>query len=345
MTTLPSVVQTKPHSFYQFLSDGRIAFYVDASMMKDFSHCEAYFHLKHVQRKKLKYTNKGIMPFPTAIGSWWSSVMERFYKAMREGKDFSQQDVQDAVLVAWHECNIDESSAASPDTFKAFGDLPGALLMMTEYYKTQYLIDRQNWKIVGVEEGFGLRKEVKLGETRSCVVYWVGKPDLVVVENGRLTPVDHKTVSRIDGSTIGRYKPSSQMPGYVYACEELTKQLGYNVRVDRCVVNICSRTRPSDNPRSGKPKPRFVRAYPNFSREELTEWRNQIVSKCERLATCLKTGVWNWNETQCHSFYNRPCDYLKLHSSTPSARDIIMLADFEEAKPWVPYQPEKEGEE
>lgn len=342
-TTLET--KPKPHSFYELLPDGRILFFVDASMIKDFSHCESYFHLKHIQRKRLKSSTRGVMPFPMAIGSWWSDVMERFYNALRDGREFSLQDVQDSALLAWSECKIDDSSAAEPDKFKAFGDLAGAVLMLQEYYKSQYLIDRNVWKIVGVEEGFGLKKEVKLGETRSVVVYWVGKPDLVVVENGRLTPVDHKTVSRVDGYTISRYKPSSQMPGYVYACEELARQLGYSSRVDRCIVNICSRSRPSDNPRSGKPKPRFIRAYPNFSREELLEWKNQVISKCERIATCIKTNTWNWNETQCHNFYMRQCDYIKLHSSTPSARDTILLADFEEGKAWVPYNVEGKSDE
>jgi hypothetical protein len=346
MTASTPTLETplKPHSFYQILPDGRLAFYVDASMIKDFSHCESYFYLKHMLRKRLKSSQQGIMPFPMAIGSWWSGVMEQFYNFMRAGKDITKDDVQAFALISWAECKIDESATASPDAFKSFGDLSGAVLMLQEYYTNQYLVDRQNWKVIGVEEGFGLKKEIKLGETRSCVVYWVGKPDLVVVENSRLTPVDHKTVSRIDGYTISRYKPSSQMPGYVYSCEELATQLGYSVRVDRCVINICSRSRPSDNPRSGKPKPRFIRAYPNFSREELSEWKQQVIARCERLATCIKTNTWLWNETQCDNFYMRPCDYKKLHSSTPSARDIIMLADFEEGRAWKPYEPEK-GEE
>ena len=329
------------HSFYEIQADGRLAFYVDASMMKDFSHCESYFYHKHVLNLKLKSANRGVMPFPMAIGSWWSNVMETFYNAMRDGRAFTIDDIQTTALLKWVELHLDDSAAVSPDAFKSFGDLAGAVLMLHEYYNSQYLIDKQNWKIVGVEEGFGLKKEIKLGETRQCIVYWIGKPDLVVVENGRLTPVDHKTVSRIDGFTINRYKPNSQMPGYVFACEELAKQLGFQVRVDRCVVNICSRSRPSDNPRNGKPKPRFIRAYPNFSREELIEWRNQVIMKCDRLATCLKTNQWQWMETQCDNFYMRPCDFKKLHSSTPSARDVILMADFEKSTPWRPYSVEK----
>lgn len=219
--------------------------------------------------------------------------------------------------------------------------------MLQEYYDSQYLIDTQNWKIIGVEQGFGLKKEVFLGETRSSVVYWIGKPDLVVVENNsRLTPVDHKTVSRIDGMTTARYKPSTQMPGYAYACEILAKQIGLDVRVDRVIINICSRTKPTDKPRGGgSKKPRFIRAYPNFTREEIAEWKRQVIMKCDRLAHCLKTNEWAWSETTCHSMYMRPCEFLKMHSITPSARDTVLQADFMESVPWKPYEPTKEIED
>ena len=333
----------KPFSFYNILPNGKYEFLVDASLLKSFSHCESYFYLKHV--KNLRSKSYGIsMPFPMAIGSWWSNVMESFYNSLRGKRAIENGDIQDFALKAWSECNLDACQQAEPDKFSQFGDLAGAVLMLKEYYNSQYLTDKQNWKVIGVEEGFGLKREVFVGETSRVVVYWVGKPDLVVVESDRLTPVDHKTVSRIDGSTISRYKPSTQMPGYVYSCEVIAKQLGFKVRVDRCVVNICSRSRPSDNPRSGKRRPRFVRAYPNFSTEEINEWKKDVINKCERIRHCLTTNEWNWSETSCHNFYMRDCDFIKLHSSPPSARDIILMADFKTGEPWKPYQVQKEAE-
>lgn len=334
----------KPFSFYEVLPNGKTQFFVDASLIKSFSHCEMYFYEKHV--KNLRQKGLGITkPFPMAIGSWWSDVMEMFYNSLRDKRELTPTDVQEIALTAWATNGLDACAAAEPDKFAQFGDIAGAVLMLQDYYQSQYLIDRHNWKVISVEEGFGLKKEVLLGETPRVVVYWVGRPDLVVVENERLTPVDHKTVSRIDGFTTSRYKPSAQMSGYVHSCEVIAKSLGFGVRVDRCVVNICSRTRPSDNPRSGKKRPRFIRAYPNFTREEIEEWRRGVVNKCERIAHCLRTGEWGWSETSCHNFYMRPCDYLKLHSATPSARNIILAADFAEGRPWKPYEPSKEVED
>lgn len=333
--------EVKEHRFFERSSDGHYTFFVDATLLKNFSHCESYFELHHVQNLRPKgfATSK---PFPMAIGAWWSDVMESFYNALRDKKDITNDMIQQFTLEAWVKNDLDLCQAANPEKFDQFGDLPGAVLMLQDYYQSQYLIDKQNWKIVGVEEGFGLKKEVFIGQSKRVTIYWVGKPDLVVVENDRLTPVDHKTVSRIDGSTTSRYKPSTQMPGYVHSCEVIAKQLGYDVRVDRCVVNICSRSRPAENPRKGSKRPRFVRAYPNFNREEIEEWKRQILIKCERIAHCLETGEWGWSETSCHNFYMRSCDYLKLHSSPLSARSIILEADFIAAKPWVPYQPQNE---
>lgn len=334
--------ETKPYSFFKILPDGRFEFFVDASLMKSFSLCERYFYLKHV--KNLRHKSFTITkPFPMAIGSWWSDVMEMFYNSLRDSIELTPDIVKDIAIACWSKNTLDASAQADPDRFSDFGDIAGAVLMLLDYYNSQYLIDKGIWKIISVEEGFGLNKEVLLGETRSVVVYWIGKPDLVVLENGRLTPVDHKTVDRIGGNTTSFYKPSTQMPGYVHATEVIAKSLGLDARVDRCIVNICSRRKPSDNPRGGKKKaPRFIRAYPNFSKDEINEWRKDVIAKCERIATCIRTNTWTWAETQCHNMYRRDCDFVKIDSSTSMARDTILQVDFVTGIPWKPYKTEED---
>ncbi len=328
-------------SFYELMPDGRFKFYVDASLLRSFAHCEAYFYERHVRNLRQKGL-PGVKPFAMAIGSWWSDVMELFYNALRDKRELDTPMIKDIALTCWASNSLDACAAASPKQFDEFGDLSGAVLMLHEYYDTQYVVDKQSWKIVSVEEGFGLRNEVLLGETRNVVVYWIGRPDLTVVENGRLTPVDHKTVARVEGSTVSKYKPSTQLAGYVHSCETIARGLGLDVRTDRCVVNICSRSRPTDKPRSGKKRPRFIRAYPNFTREEIAEWRRDVINKCERIAHCLKTGDWTWSETSCHNMYMRPCEFLPLHSATPSARPVVLQASFETGQPWTPYFVPKE---
>ncbi len=332
----------KPYSFYKILPDGRFEFFVDATLLKSFAHCERYFYLHHIKNLRSKGV-PGIMPFPMAIGRWWSDAMEMFYSALRDNTELTSQSIQDIAVSCWARNRLDLVAENEPERFAKFGDLSGAVLMLQEYHDSQYLTDKRNWKVIAVEEGFGLKKEVPLGETRNVVVYWVGVPDLVALENERLTPVDHKTDDYSRADRISRWKPSTQLPGYVHSCEVIAKSLGYNVRVDRFIVNLCSRERPTDKPRKGNKKPRFIRAYPNFTREEITEWKNDVVQKCERIAYCLKNSVWNWNELGCHNHYMRNCEFLKVDSTTPSARDIVLMSDFQVGEPWVPYRVGKEG--
>ena len=336
--------EAKPFSFYEVLPNGKTVFFIDATLLKNLSLCERYFYLHNVENKRPKSHLK-VKPFPMAIGAWWSDVMELFYNYMRDRRVINLQDIQQFALTAWAKNNLDDCMLADPDRFAQFGDIAGSVLMLHDYFASQYQIDDKNWQIIGVEEGFGLNKEVFIGESNEVIVYWVGRPDLVVLENReRLFPVDHKTVSRIDGSTTGRYKPSTQMPGYVYSTEVIAKSLGYSYKVDRCVVNICSRSRPSDNPKKGPKRPRFVRAYPTFNKDEIEEWKRGVISKCERIAHCLKYNDWLWSETSCDNIYMRQCDFKKMDSSVPNARDIVLAADFTTVEPWKPYQLIKEKE-
>ena len=339
----PSQV-TKEHSFYEIQPNGKMCFFVDATLVKDFLICERRFMLKHV--KNLRWRGEGGKSLPLVIGGWWSDVMENFYNALKDGVVIDKAKIQEIAVKAWAENGVEQAAASDPDKYDKFGNLPGAVLMLQEYFESQYSIDSRIWKVIATEAGFGLNKEVFVGESNSVVVYWVGKPDLVVVENGRLIPVDHKTVTKIDGRTIGKYKPGPQMPGYVFANEIIARSLGYtDVRVDRCIVNICAREKPAEKPRDGKKKPRFIRAYPNYTVAEIDEWRTQMVITCERMAQCIRRNEWQWNTNSCHNIFMRDCEFLKADSSTPAARDIVLASDFQRTAPWQPYKLEQKEEE
>jgi hypothetical protein len=342
----------EPYVFYKVLSDGRLALYVDASLMKDFDICERYFWYKHIKlaRPKGFITAK---PFPMAIGSWWSSCMDMFYNHMRDEQDkkklqgeLTRDMIQDIALTCWLKDNIEASAIADPKKFKSFGDVAGAVLMLQEYYDKHYIQDRQTWRIVSVEQGFGLKGEVKIGESNRIIVYWVGLPDLTIVENRRIFPLDHKTTPYITGRTEAEYKPNEQIIGYVHSTEVLAKQVGIDAFVDRCFINVCARNRPADKPRNGaEKKPRFKRYYPNFTRDEINEWKRDLMLRCERLAHCILTNEWSWRKTACANVYRRICDFHDLDSKTPAARDIVLAANFQQGVAWKPYEPEEVEDE
>lgn len=330
-------------NFYQLLPDGRYEFFVDATLLRNFSMCERYFKLRHVDNLRQK-TELTVKPFAMAIGCWWSDVMEQFYNNLRDSRPVTDDDIKDFTLKAWVRQEINACAAAQPDDFAQFGDIAGAVLMLKQYHESQYQTDYRSWTVVSVEQGFGLNKEVLVGETNKVVVFWIGKPDLVVIEQNRIVPVDHKTVTRIDARTTKRYKPSLQMPGYAFSCEVIARSVGiHDARVDRCVVNICARAKPTENRKTKKLSPRFIRAYPNFTREEISEWRRDVVNKCERIAFCLEHNDWSMSETSCHNMYHRECPFLDIDAVTPSAREVVLMSKYVTSEPWVPYK--KDGGE
>lgn len=221
----------------------------------------------------------------------------------------------------------------------------GALLMAGRYWDAQALTDSSMWTIIATEKGFGLKDEVLIGENDDVVVYYTGRPDLFVYEHATdmPLPVETKTVERIDSTTSRKYKPHPQIVGYIYAAQKLHDQLfGEGKRIiNRCVVNVCGRTEPSDTPRGGAaPRPRFTRVFPQFNPDEIEEWRQNVMNKCERLRTCLITDKWTWNENACHIYGG--CEFRGVHALQPSNRLIALNADFEKSDPWAPYAVEED---
>src|SRR5260370_41922044 len=106
--------EPKPFSFYEVQPNGKTLFFVDASLLKSFSSCEAYFYLKHV--KNLRQKGFAITkPFPMAIGSWWSDVMESFYNSLRDKQELTPQSIQNIALTAWASNTLHACAAPEPD--------------------------------------------------------------------------------------------------------------------------------------------------------------------------------------------------------------------------------------
>lgn len=345
MTTaslLPKNVKPNPkpsaRPLWDVLPDGRWDFYIDHSTLKDFIMCEQFFDYRHVQG----ITARGKFAFVGGIGSWWSSTMEGVYTHLKERGNVTLAETLAISARAWMEAKMDEYAIAEPKKFEKFGGRDGALLMMNQYYETYIQQDARNWKIVAAEAGFGLKGECLVGENSQVVVHWVGKPDLTVIESRRLCPLDHKSIDRIDGDVHAKYKPHPQTAGYVFATEHIAKSAGIDVTVDRCIINVCSRTEPSDKPRDGKKKPRFVRVIVGYSRDEIVEWCKQTVAKVTHLRRAIESGVFLWNENMCSNMYYRACPYRGVCAAPPKSRPIILAGNFDFTGRWIPYTPEED---
>ncbi len=330
----------KPGEFYKIRPDGRWEIYSDASMMGTFGVCEAMFYESYVQC----LAPKGDRPFARDLGSWWSSVCEHIYTADFNSKRLDSKEIVDMSMKVWNELQMDELEKYHPRSFKEFGGRYGALQMIAEYAQRQLPIDYQTWKIVAAEASFGRNREVQIGETDKIILYWMGQPDLFVLSGERLFPVDHKSIAYIDANTSRKYKPNIQIPGYVVAGQTLAKSLGYEISVDRAIINCVARSDRTD--KSGDSKhPRFKRIPVTYTPSELEEWKRRRLLQAERVRHCFEFNEWLWNENTCSNFYNKPCPFQNIHEKPPDVRSVVIGADYVKREFWIPGRSKNETEE
>lgn len=344
--TISNETQIKPGEFFRIRPDGRYEIYLDATMASALALCPKYFEYAFIQ----SIAPKGERPFARDLGSWWSEVMENIYGAMFLSKRLTSEEIVSMAMKTWESLNMNELEKVHPKSFKQFGGKAGALQMIAEYAARQLPIDYSSWKIIGAEASFGRNREVCIGETKKVILYWMGQPDLYVIQDDRVMPVDHKSVATIDAKTAKKYKPNVQLPGYIIAGQTLVKSLGYDLPIDRCIINAVARTDSSD--KEGKiKKPRFKRFLVQYSEAELAEWKRNRLLQAEELRSYLEqtdssnpNGTFRRTEGACSYQWGHPCPYQNIDEKPPETRQIVINADYMKREFWVPGKKEKSSE-
>ena len=340
--------------FYEVLPNGKYRFRVDHHTINDHNTCDRYFMFRHMgDSKGMVWSTKGTS-IKIALGSWWSSVMESFYHEMQFGALPSDHMMLKFAADAWREHNIEQYKNQDPEGFDKFGGLPGGQLMATEYYEAFAKQHFTQWGIVGAELGFGWKDELPLGEDDKVVVYYGGKPDLVIWDKAQnmIMPLDFKTKDSVPANAALKYKPHPQTAGYIFAVRKMleqlvvagevpTAQVGSPKAPTKCVIMVCARFRPTDKPRSGVRAPRFLPVYPNYDASEIEEWRQSVMEKCRRLRDSIERQVWTPRESACHLFYHG-CAFRRVCSLPENVREMALKADFIKVDPWTPYVPEED---
>lgn len=278
-----------------------------------------------------------------------------FGKYFRDGSDVEEMflgqykrrihDLRNKAQVASEKHDFDRF-AEEARRLEARTALPlGALLMAAQYYDTFAEQDMRDWHIIAAEEPFGRAGDILLGESDEVVVFWQGKPDLVVFDpkTNVLAPIDQKTKDYIPYDIQNIWKPNNQMPGYIFALSQIAGDLGYtNVMTDRCVLSVCGRLMPATPQKKGAtPKPRFTRVYPTWNEAELNEWRRGIVAKAERMRFVIQNPhKVTRNEFQCHIYGG--CEFRGICSRPEGVRPIVIQSDFVRRDPWTPFEEEED---
>jgi hypothetical protein len=335
----------KPAQFYEVLEDGRYRFRVDHHLINDYNTCDRYFNFRHMgDSQGLVYGSK-TLSIKIAIGSWWSSVMESMYNEMACGVLPSEHHIYKFASDAWLTHKMEGYKNSDPEVFDKFGGLDGGRLMALEYYEAFAKQHFTQWQVIGPELGFGWKDEVPLGEDDKVVVYYGGKPDLIILDRSQnmVMPLDFKTKDSVPSNASVMWKPHPQTAGYIFAVGQLLRSLEKVETTPKaptkCVIMICARFRPTDKPRSGVRQPRFLPVYPNYSEAEIEEWRVSVIEKCRRLRDSIERSYFPPRESACHLFYHG-CMFRRACSVAPNVRDATLRSDYIKLEPWVPYTTE-----
>jgi hypothetical protein len=343
----------KPHEFYEVMPDGRYRFRVDHHTINDFNTCDRYFAFRHIPDNTGLVWGSKYLAMKIALGSWWSSVMEMYYREMAFGSLPDDHTVWKIATDAWKEHNMEQYKNAGKDAevYDKFGGPDGGRLMALEYHNAFGKLHYQTWYVIGPELGFGWRDELKLGEDDLVEVYYGGKPDLTIWDKAQnmIMPLDFKTKDSVPGNSNVMFKPHPQTAGYIFAIQQFIKAIKDSpnapstsvLEPTKCVIMVCARFRPTDKPRDGIRKPRFVPVYINYSAAEIEEWRLGIVEKCRRLRDAIHRGIWIPRESACHLFYHG-CTFRRVCSSPANVRPMLLAADFSKVEPWTPYDAEED---
>lgn len=322
----------KAGQIYEVRDDGRWNIYLDASMASSFGICNQLFQYQYVRN----LAPKGDRPFARDLGSWWSRVMESIYSNQYEGRFLESKQIVDIATLTWQTLKMNELEALHPKMWKEFGGQYGALAMIAEYGHRQLPIDYKTWKIIAAEASFGRNREVMIGETNRVVLYWMGQPDLFVIFNDRIMPVDHKSLAKIDSFTQRKYKPHVQIPGYIIAGQVLLKSLGYSLPCDRAIINAVARIDTTTKDGEDIKKPRFKRFTISYTEAELEEWKRLRLRQAELLRESFESGLWLRNENSCSYMWGKSCAYQNIDEKDPGAREVVIKADYLIKEPWIP---------
>jgi PD-(D/E)XK nuclease superfamily protein len=352
--------ETQPN-WIRCLDDGRHAVYLDNLLLSVYVECERKFKYRHIDN----LIEKGSTGRTASqwLGIWWASVMENFYRGMMDYQhkvpgsvEPSEARIVQAAAGAWTlQCMSDgDFGSNNEDTFQTrytkvydkFGGAEGAVRMALDYWHHFGESDAKDWRIIASELAFGLNGEVMIHEDNEMVLYWCGKPDLVIYETtlDNLVPVDTKTEEYLKSNFIQKWKPHGQTAGYVVALNVLAEGLGFHRTVDRCIINGAARML-VEKPRDGKPRPRFLRPRITYNPAELAEWKHNTFAKAKRLLHSYKTGEWIRADAHiCHLYSG--CPYRGLDNQPPGVpRNAVLETSYVQIEPWIPYQKFSEEEE
>lgn len=180
---------------------------------------------------------------------------------------------------------------------------------------------RESFEVVAVEVPFELEFD---GLDGKLLFTYIGRIDLLVRENGKLIPWDHKSTSRYGEAFQTQFKLSGQVTGYMRSTHEITEEPCFEAAINAIRVT----TRITDES--------FMRLTTTRTPYEFDEWEEELREAFERIQRYRAASFWPKSSPFACSAYQRVCEYYGLCAAGSPETRANMIASAYEVKPWDP---------
>lgn len=162
---------------------------------------------------------------------------------------------------------------------------------------------------------------------KHIAVFYTGKIDLIVQQNGHTVVVDHKTTS-IEGATFwSQFVLSSQLLGYCWAATQMLQR-----PVSVAMIDALIGRKPTQRG-SGVPH-EYARRTFHYSDEQIAEWHNNTIVTVTRLLDNFVASFFPQNTDACYGKF--PCAYREVCPLPRHMRASALRSGAFTARTWSP---------
>ncbi len=176
---------------------------IDFSSIDSYLSCKRQFMFQYIFHLRPSTPNIDL-----TFGSCWHYGMEVTYNALKEQQDLTIRSATDLSISAFNKLWSLTASHFNSDT--CFPKNPGHAADMYYAYWKEFLEAEKKKEIIGVEVPFRITLDEALPK-------YIGRLDLVTIENSILDIIDHKTSKYAKGIIFSGYDASFQTDGYLTA--------------------------------------------------------------------------------------------------------------------------------
>ena len=177
------------------------------------------------------------------------------------------------------------------------------------------------------QECFYEQHKEKTAFVRNVHVYWTGRIDLVVKDQGNTWVMDHKTTSMLGPSFWDTFTISSQMLGYCWAAEKVlldgpVRGLLLNAIVGRKLTKTGVGTE-------------FHRKHYYYTQDQIEDWKTNTIALVSMFLGSLKAGFFPQSTAWCVGKYGK-CRYHDVCSLPSNQRHSLLHSDQFTHNTWSP---------